>query len=56
MKGKALREQILHGKIFSKHVVSNMESLDRALSCQILIKRVAVPETKEAARKWAGKL
>jgi len=55
MKGKAHRKQSLHGKIFSKHV-SNMESLDRALTCQILIKRVTVPETKEAARKWAGEL
>jgi len=33
-----------------------MESPDRALSCQIHIKRVAVTKIKEADRKWADEL
>jgi len=36
--------------------VGKMESPDRALSCQILIKYVGVTTIKKAARKWAVEL
>jgi len=37
-------------------VVGIMESPDRVLSCQTIIKRVAVTKIRKAERKWAGEL
>ena len=37
-------------------VVGLMESPDCVVSCQTLIKRVAVTKIRKVDRKWAGKL